>query len=149
MKIIGLFFGLSGRINRAQYWLTALTLYALVSGLAAVFINAHARIGRYSLAAVSVMFLAICYSKLAVSAKRFHDRGKSGWTALFPLAPVPILIASELLQNELFGLFGKLFSFGIEIWFLVELGFLRGDIGRNRFGPDPLERHSPATHAEI
>ena len=120
-----------------------------MSGLAVFFIDAHARIGRSSLVAASVMFLAICYSKLAVSAKRFHDRGKSGWTALFLLAPVPILIASELLPNELLAFLGKAFSLGIEIWFFVELGFLRGDIGPNRFGPDPLERHSPTTHAKI
>ena len=29
-------------------------------------------------------------------------------------------------------------GFGISIWALVELGFLRGTAGANRFGPDPL-----------
>jgi uncharacterized membrane protein YhaH (DUF805 family) len=148
MMTIGLFLSFSARISRAQYWLATVTLYALMSGLFAVFTDAHARISRVFLAAAGVMFLAICYSKLSISAKRFHDRGKSGWAALFLFAPAPILIASELLQNELLGLLGKMFSLGIEIWFLVELGFLRGDVGPNRFGPDPLARHSPTTHAE-
>jgi uncharacterized membrane protein YhaH (DUF805 family) len=29
-------------------------------------------------------------------------------------------------------------SFAITIWAIVELGFLRGTIGPNRYGPDPL-----------
>jgi uncharacterized membrane protein YhaH (DUF805 family) len=28
----------------------------------------------------------------------------------------------------------------IFLWFLVELGFLKGTQGRNRYGPDPLGR---------
>ena len=27
----------------------------------------------------------------------------------------------------------------IGIWFLIELGFLRGTVGPNTFGPDPLQ----------
>ena len=30
-------------------------------------------------------------------------------------------------------------GFGISIWALVELGFLRGTVGPNQYGPDPLE----------
>lgn len=33
-------------------------------------------------------------------------------------------------------------SLAISIWALVELGFLRGTVGANRYGPDPLA--SPA-----
>jgi uncharacterized membrane protein YhaH (DUF805 family) len=149
MKIIGLFFSFKGRISRAQYLLAVFTLFALMFGLAALLTIAHARMSRFFLTVGSVMFLAICYSTLSVGAKRFHDRGKSGWTVLLLLAPVPILIASELLQNELLSFLGNLFSLGIEVWFFVELTFLRGDVGPNRFGPDPLEGHSPTTHAEI
>jgi uncharacterized membrane protein YhaH (DUF805 family) len=73
----------------------------------------------------------------------------SGWTVSFLFASGPILLAAEILQNDLLAVLGNLFSAGIEIWFFVELGFLRGSIGPNRFGPDPLERHSPTTHAEL
>jgi uncharacterized membrane protein YhaH (DUF805 family) len=44
--------------------------------------------------------------------KRFHDRDKSGWWVLITL--IPIIGA---------------------IWILVELGFLKGTPGLNRFGP--------------
>jgi uncharacterized membrane protein YhaH (DUF805 family) len=49
-------------------------------------------------------------------AKRCHDRDRSGWFQLIVL--IPILGA---------------------LWLLVELGFLRGTIGANRFGPDPWD----------
>ena len=29
-------------------------------------------------------------------------------------------------------------SFAITVWAIVELGFLRGTLGPNRYGPDPL-----------
>ena len=53
----------------------------------------------------------------AISAKRWHDRDKSGWYNLLVLVP-----------------------FAGPIWFLTECGFLRGTVGPNRFGPDPLAR---------
>ncbi|HAE49771.1 MAG TPA: DUF805 domain-containing protein, partial [Tistrella mobilis] len=52
---------------------------------------------------------------LAIGARRCHDRGRSGWFQLIMLIP----------------LIGW-------IWLLVEIGFLRGTEGPNRFGPDPL-----------
>jgi uncharacterized membrane protein YhaH (DUF805 family) len=36
------------------------------------------------------------------------------------------------------GIILHLVSFAITIWAIVELGFLRGTIGPNRYGPDPL-----------
>ena len=61
---------------------------------------------------VSLLFL---YPALAVYAKRWHDRGKSGWWTLIGLVPI----------------IGG-------IWLLVELGFLRGTEGPNQYGNDPL-----------
>jgi uncharacterized membrane protein YhaH (DUF805 family) len=51
---------------------------------------------------------------LAVAAKRWHDRGKSGWWTLIVLVP---------------------FIGGI--WMFVEAGCLRGTVGPNNYGPDP------------
>jgi uncharacterized membrane protein YhaH (DUF805 family) len=52
---------------------------------------------------------------LVVSVKRWHDRNKSGRWVLVNLVPV----------------IGWL-------WQLIECGFLRGTVGPNRFGQDPL-----------
>ena len=49
---------------------------------------------------------------IIVYIKRFHDRDKSGWWVLIGL--IPIIGA---------------------IWLLIELGFLKGTDGPNRFGP--------------
>jgi uncharacterized membrane protein YhaH (DUF805 family) len=50
-----------------------------------------------------------------VNAKRLHDRDKSGWWVLITL----ISILGDL-------------------WLVVECGCLRGTVGENRYGPDPL-----------
>jgi uncharacterized membrane protein YhaH (DUF805 family) len=33
-----------------------------------------------------------------------------------------------------------LISFGISIWFFIEFGCMRGTIGANAYGPDPVPR---------
>ena len=61
------------------------------------------------------MGLASIYLALALYAKRWHDRDKSGWWSLIGLVP-----------------------FIGAIWILVELGILEGTRGPNQYGPDPL-----------
>ena len=64
---------------------------------------------------VSLWFaLAALYPWIAVGIKRCHDRNRTGWFLLIGLIPL------------------------VNIWLVVELGFLRGTVGQNRFGPDPL-----------
>ena len=59
--------------------------------------------------------IAAIYPMLAVYAKRWHDRDKSGWWTLIGLVP-----------------------FIGAIWLLVECGILEGTRGPNSYGPDPL-----------
>ena len=59
--------------------------------------------------------LASIYPIIALYAKRWHDRGKSGWWTLIGLIPI----------------IGGL-------WILIELGFLKGTYGSNQYGPDPV-----------
>lgn len=58
--------------------------------------------------------VVLLWLAIAVSVKRYHDHGRSGWFLLIALIP-------------------QLGTF----WVLIELGFLRGTRGPNRFGPDP------------
>lgn len=62
-----------------------------------------------------VLFLLLLWPSICLYAKRWHDRDKSGWWSLIGLIPI----------------IGGL-------WMLIELGFLRGTEGPNRFGPDPI-----------
>ncbi|MCK5503818.1 MAG: DUF805 domain-containing protein, partial [Thermodesulfovibrionia bacterium] len=64
-----------------------------------------------------IMFLIwIFWPSIAVQAKRWHDRNKSGWWIAIGLVPIV----------------GP-------IWAFIENGFLPGDPGKNRFGPAPME----------
>jgi uncharacterized membrane protein YhaH (DUF805 family) len=51
---------------------------------------------------------------------------------------VPSILSSAADRIEGGGILLHLVSFAITIWAFVELGCLRGTIGPNRYGPDPL-----------
>jgi uncharacterized membrane protein YhaH (DUF805 family) len=125
MALTTLYFSSHGRISRKVYWLASLPLLAL-SMFPDLLIRAAAT--REEAAVLSlIVLLVLAVPGLMVSIKRFHDRNKSGWFVLVNLIP----------------LIGPL-------WVLLELGFLRGTKGSNRFGPDPLSATSAVdTHAVI
>lgn len=120
MPSLGSLLSLSGRTGRAGYWLTGL---GQIFGLLLLFVitghfdptAAHlpARAPSGGMAGV-VLFgmLAIAWVGFAVTVRRWHDRDKSAWWCI--IGGVPLL--------------GPL-------WMLVELGFLPGTAGSNRFGP--------------
>ena len=67
--------------------------------------------------------------------------------ASFALIWIGPQLLSLLLDNlELTGVLSLVefalatFNFVVGVWFLVALGFLRGTVGPNRYGPDPVER---------
>ena len=60
-------------------------------------------------------FLISTYAGTMVQIKRYHDRDKSGWWILTEFIPL------------------------YNIWATIELLFLRGTRGANRYGADPLE----------
>jgi len=118
------FTGYSGRIGRQTWWIAGV----IVGGLQAVVSVFWEILGRgmgrvdnpggpsvlMLLVGIGllVVFIALIWAGFAIHAKRWHDRGKSGWWSL--IAFIPIVGA---------------------LWMLVELGFLKGDEGPNRFGP--------------
>ena len=107
-----LLLAVEGRINRAKFWIGLTVLYFVPWLFVVVALLADTAI-LYWFAFV-VGLLAI-WPAIAVSVKRWHDRGKSGWWILIGLVP---LIGG--------------------IWALIETGFLPGTPGTNEYGPDPL-----------
>jgi len=107
-----------GRVNRKQFWLwlvlpcTVISIVLVLVDLALGTYDAKDGVGLFS----SIFSLVVIVPALLVYIKRWHDRDKSGWWMLIVLIPLV----------------------GI-IWFLVELGFLPGTPGPNRFGPPPLD----------
>jgi uncharacterized membrane protein YhaH (DUF805 family) len=112
-----LFTSFEGRINRGKWWAGVAVLFAI--GVVAIVIDnllglTYSDEMPYGIV-YTIFAIASIYFGLALYAKRWHDRDKSGWWTLIILVP---------------------FIGGI--WFLVEQGILEGTRGANRFGPDPL-----------
>jgi uncharacterized membrane protein YhaH (DUF805 family) len=142
MDFVNIFITFNGRINRAKYWIAVLVYAAIyfVVGVAAFLADQSTAVQAIS-AAVTVVLMI---SGIGVAIKRLHDRNKSGWTVLlFTVAPMILFAAgfvigtmstgSDFVATALW-----LVAFTIGIWGFVELGCLRGTIGQNKYGPDPL-----------
>lgn len=147
MPMSQLLFSFSGRLNRKPYWLTTL---AMVAVILVVVILIFALAGGAALATgdmsglgVAFILLLIIYIPLlwvgiALGVKRLHDRNKSGWwLVLFWLLPAILQGIGEYVGT--LGIVLMIAAFAISIWGLVEIGFLRGTVGPNQYGPDPLE----------
>lgn len=144
-------FSTAGRINRAKYWLAAL-LYTVVTCVAYI-VALLLLLSLSDATAVilyvggGVLFLLLFFSGMVVAIKRLHDRNKTGWWC------IPFLVLPGLLQGAANGLVSLETGLGLSvagmalgIWGIVELGCLRGTIGPNRFGDDPL---APATPSAV
>lgn len=77
--------------------------------------------------------------------RRIHDHDKSAWWLLPQfLVPISIITSVEIYTDKAessFYWFGpeiQIVCFVILLWFHIELSFLRGTVGSNRFGPDPI-----------
>ena len=120
-----LLFSFEGRIPRYGFWLAqiyaAALVYIVVAADATIVHSAQGATRVLLLALSAVIYLVTAWADLAVLAKRWHDRGKSGWMSLILLVPVVGLV-----------------------WVFVELGGLRGTQGPNRYGEDPLAARGPA-----
>jgi uncharacterized membrane protein YhaH (DUF805 family) len=118
MDIPYLLFSFQGRIRRLHYWLTAICAGVVLGVIASVLVSfSGVMVGRpnpIALALLAAIYVVDIWIGLALGVKRCHDRDKSGWFLLIGLIP----------------LIGQ-------VWLLIDLGFLDGTPGPNRFGPSP------------
>jgi uncharacterized membrane protein YhaH (DUF805 family) len=135
MELVNLLFTFNGRINRAKYWLACLIWLILwVVVAVAIFLMQFATV---IVVVAIVIFIPSIVSGIAIGIKRLHDRDKSGWwLLLFYLTP-GVLDGIGRTAGSV-GFVFSLASLAITIWAFVELGCLRGTIGKNRYGGDPL-----------
>lgn len=158
MSIVQMLFQANGRIRRRDYW-----LWSIVFGLVVVALEIG---GHYVLAPAGnlvadlsgwatfvptpynilmwCVLLAGQYVGICISAKRWHDRNKSGYMAgavsVIYLVTTALQIYFGPLQLHYNMAISGLASFvgmAIGIWLLVELGCLDGTQGPNRYGPSP------------
>lgn len=145
------FFSARGRISRKQYWLW----YFLPVVALSIIVDFFSLVPGWFFKLLPSLFqLVLLWPHIAVLVKRIHDRNKSGW--LVWLFYIPWILALIFIIGTIIaaathatgatatlgiitGVIG-IVVLGIAIWFFVEFGCLRGTIGANRYGPDPVPR---------
>src|SRR5262249_42370310 len=97
------------------------------------------------LALAAVVGIAVLVVAVAIGVKRLHDRDKSGWfLLLFWGMPLGVDQLTDYVENIPAAEWAlHIIALALWIWGLIELGFLRGTTGPNRFGADPLEAAAP------
>jgi uncharacterized membrane protein YhaH (DUF805 family) len=142
-----LFFGFSGRINRGKYWLAVL-IFFIISLVMAILGYASDQMIAFQLLNL-IVSIGIMVASIAIGIKRLHDRDRSGWwllvfylvpSLLFGIGTLVFLygVGDEAVGGMIGGGIVYLLGFAILVWAFIELGCLRGTLGPNRFGPDPL-----------
>ena len=108
----------------------------------------------FAFTSLTIAFVVMWF---AVGVRRLHDRNKSGWWILAFYVLPGVLQAGEAAGDALLLLPGADFvesmgmaresagrivmraiALGLLIWWFVELGCLRGTVGPNEYGPDPV-----------
>ena len=143
MDFARLLFGFNGRLNRARY-------LAVQFALLTVWLLLWFKSPFHQWQVLHwIVAIAMIWINAATTAKRLHDRNRSGWWT------IAVLVVNRL-SYVYYGLFFGLY-FGVDVsgvrelllvlfavtlsvlqtWIIIELFFVIGTDGRNRFGPDP------------
>ena len=139
MNLMGLLFSFEGRINRGKFWLAVLA-YVIISIVLALLLIIP--VLGWLLAGIG--YLGMIVSGIFVAIKRLHDRNKPGWwVAIFYVIPMILSGASAYMTYEAgeqtsMAMLISLIGLAISLWAFVELGCLRGTVGPNEYGPDPI-----------
>ena len=146
MGLVILLFSFHGRIGRAAYWsggLAVLMAFYLgyMASLAPLFSDDA---GSRALAAIAGPLIGLSlFCGGALSVKRLHDRGRSGWLALLLMGPLSAVgsyvTGFGALDASLSGLSMAVYTINLVIafYFVVELGILDGDPAPNQFDAGP------------
>ncbi len=141
MSIKELLFSFQGRIGRKTYWTWNIAYYVLIVGFALGMSNLWPSVAHLIL---PVFLIAVLIPDLAITAKRWHDRGKSSWWLLMniPLVigrmTVPIVDPTQQAsQPGTLQVASSAAALVCGFWILIECGFLKGDEGKNQYGPEP------------
>ena len=141
-----LFFKFDGRVNRARFWIAAL-IFTVVNVVLAILSYLTDQSGVFQ-AINGMLSIVILICSIAVGVKRLHDRNKSGWYLLLfyflpgVLAAAGVLVGEFVEDSTVIATVLTLLAVALTVWAFVELGCLRGTVGANPYGPDPV---APAT----
>ena len=129
---LNFYFNPTGRVSRRQYWLYGFLVLFVVSVVTGWIPIIGQLIG-----------LAAAWAGIALSWKRCHDVGRSGWWTFLPVAPllamVVVLIIDIASKSSGSGtVILGLITFACYVWIFFAIYVRRGERGPNRFGSDPL-----------
>jgi uncharacterized membrane protein YhaH (DUF805 family) len=131
-----------GRISRKTFWIGIAVLIA--AELAGYLIAQALQGDRLS----AIVDLAFVYPEFAIAAKRAHDRDLPIWILIVFFGGGAVLDLLTVLELSGGNDRPSLMSLMIAVPFtvllvalLIELGFRRGTIGPNQYGPDPVASH--------
>jgi uncharacterized membrane protein YhaH (DUF805 family) len=143
MDYARLLLSFKGRINRARYLIVQLALLT-------VWFLFWVKAPFQQLEILGwVVAAAMIWINLATTAKRLHDRNRSGWwaVAVFVVNRLSYLYyglffglsfgVDASIAEELLPVMGAVGLSVLQTWTVIELFFLIGTDGTNRFGPDP------------
>jgi len=104
------YFSLNGRVDRRDYWtllIAPLIVVAILLGMLSRLMGLSTHAVNYT---CLILLPVVAWISMAVSAKRWHDIGSSGWWAILSLVPF------------------------IGYVVVIALGVLPGEVGANRYG---------------
>jgi uncharacterized membrane protein YhaH (DUF805 family) len=139
MDWVHLFTSFDGRISRQPFWI-ALVVFIAIDIATTLTIEDD----RWNAA----LDLVLTYPQFAVCAKRGHDRNTPMWVVglffalglVFDLLMLGGLVTNAVLRDPPVLLMALLVPYSIfALALLIDLGFRRGTVGPNRYGPDPFE----------
>lgn len=150
-------FSLSGRMERAYFWKATLVMtliHVIAWGVAILFPQVRQ--------VILIAVLACIWPYLAITTKRLHDIGRTGWLVAIPLGSIFLVLKVALFIAVLGGLYGILaisidtgpstrafqgvamVAIGavllvvfIQLAFVILIGCLKGQPHNNRFGAPP------------
>jgi uncharacterized membrane protein YhaH (DUF805 family) len=152
------YFSPAGRISRSQFWLRFFLPWFIIS----IILNIIARgTGEAGNIILNIWLLVALWPSIAVFIKRIHDRNKSGalvWALIGPeilaiifsfisgIAVASALNAGQTPEQAVQGaatvlmitLILWIITGIVGIWFFIEFGCMRGTIGPNQYGSDPV-----------
>ena len=161
MNLGHILFSFSGRINRAKWWLAVLIDLCRYPDHVSCIGQAMPADGVIALVAIHRRHCCACGSRLAAGAKRLHDLNRArAWLVLFIGGQVLLIVilvvyivatigGAALSQQEFdpaisapmagVAIIIGVLAFALWVWALIWFGCLRGTVGPNQYGPDPLE----------
>lgn len=145
MPILNFFFGFNGRVGRLAFAVGS-TVASIIASVAIVMIGGNP-FGTQPTLLLGAAALLLSVPMWALTVKRCHDLGMTGWWAIPPLASLPLAAhATELLTAATRdpGLLAEASMLaGIaaiaclaSMWLTVKLCFFVGASGSNAFGPE-------------